>query len=119
MITPLVERTCPTCGNVGYAGRNCPCAICSGMMHRVVTLIPSKRVSGVLCRDGKSLGYSRVEIFFVYDVSLTDVRWGCDQWLWDAPKWKSWTREQWREQYGKLPRKGSKEMVLLELSNDR
>ena len=115
----LIERGCPSCGHRAYAPANCSCPTLAGTMCSVVTPLPGKRVSGVLCRDRDADG----DICFFPGVALRDVKCNSPSGLWDAPIGVTliqlWRVKKWIEQYGKLPRKGSKEMVLLELSNDR
>ena len=86
-------------------------------MCREVKRLPGKRVSGVLCRDKVNTG---VAIIFLGGATLTDhlelFRDGT--WTGDAIEscdFYSWTLEQWKNQYGKLPRKGSKESVINRL----
>ena len=116
-----VERVCNRCGVRFYAPRNyhCPDFNCTGIMSTIIIPITNKRPSGVLCRDSRSRN-SLPGIIFVQDASLSDMERANGIWRLPsdaAGKCRSWTKEQWQEQYGKLPRKGSKEAILLELPN--
>ena len=117
-----IERECNVCGNRFFASKNthCPTALCTGMMHRIVTPVPGKRVSGVLCRNPET--NNAYDIMFVINASLSDVfrnsnRGNIWDHIYDEFNSREWTKEEWQKQYGKLPRKGSKDIVILELSN--
>lgn len=117
------ERECNVCGYRCYASQHCPCPTggCSGIMCAIITPLPGKRVSGVLCRDKTRAGYHNHEIRLILGVSLTDITLlSCGTWKWPYGKitYRHWTTEQWRAQYGKLPRKGSKQMVIIELTSN-
>lgn len=120
----LIEKECNTCGARFYARRNVLCKPythkCTGIMCRVVVPIAGKRLSGVLCRDKTSCPTEK-EIIFITNGLLEDVFMYKDG-VWDYGRigdCHEWTTEQWKEQYGKLPRKGSKEAVILELSDEQ
>ena len=109
------ERECNVCGRRCFISSG-PCANegCTGTMCQVIIPLPSKRVSGVLCRD-KTSG-SIHEICFVLRVSLTDITLtGSGSWRWPFKEttYRQWTLEEWKNEYGKLPRKGSKSMVII------
>ena len=120
-----VEKACDTCGYRCFA--NCRTIVCPGAPHApdckgtlcsVITPLPGKRVSGVLVRDGGGSS-SRHDINFIPQLSLVDAeKTSSGMWKWPVTHchpYHYWTPEQWKEQYGKLPRKGSKCMVIIEL----
>jgi len=111
--------TCDRCGTTKYWGakKSVPCPDCDGgVLCRVITLKPIKRVVGTLYRDKISGGYG--EIAFVPDPLI----WSLHEGVWDGAEDINgvsvsylWAREEWQAIYGKLPRKGSKERVIIEL----
>ncbi len=119
------EKACDTCGYRCFA--NCKDLVCPGAPHApdckgnlctVITPLPGKRVSGVLCRDKDC--HLPNPILFVTNISREDIMLDLDGvWFWPySPKGEAirkWSVTQWKEQYGKLPRKGSKSMVIIEL----
>ena len=111
------EKTCNKCGTKYFTRQSRTCPDCDGTMCTIITPVPGKRVSGVLCRDGKTERMND-EICFFPNASLSDVILGGDRWLCNTVNiFSSWSREQWKEQYGKLPRKGSKQAVIIELTS--
>ena len=101
-------RTCNECGAEFYAAKSVPCPLtCNGTMCLVVRPKPGKRLSGTLYREKLPLPLKGAwEIGFDphknrYNTFLR----------------RHWTKEQWQEQYGKLPRKGLIQTVILELPN--
>ena len=114
------EKQCNVCGNAYFAFGNHPCPRprCTGTMCRVITPLPGKRVSGVLCRDKTDSSY--YGIWFILGGSLVDLTMlstGIWKWSFGTTTYRQWTKEQWKNQYGKLPRKGSKSMVIIELTD--
>lgn len=115
-----IERTCDTCGGRCFAAKNAICPLClTGILRRVVVPLPKKRLAGVLCRDDTEIGLIR----FFLDTRLTNVFLSTASRVWNrlygSQRPRNWTVEDWTEQYGTLPRKGTKEAVILELTNDR
>ncbi len=119
-----VERECNKCGKGFYARVNEPCPMqdCTGILCTVIYPRPDKRVSGVLCRDNEALKcFNFVEVFFIPNTSLPDIgknpsgNWDLSSE--DLDEFQAWTKEEWQEQYGNLPRKRSKSMVIIELTD--
>ena len=94
------EKQCNMCGNAYFSKETHPCPRpgCTGTMCRVITPLPGKRVSGVLYRD----------------IECSDNIWLYDE-IGGATHSRTWNTKEWKAQYGKLPRKGSKSMVIIEL----
>ena len=126
------ERECNVCGCRVFTPVNSPCphycvvkGKCPGVMCSIITPLPGKRVSGVLCRD-KGLVTEWDDIVFFPGLSLNDIEinrrnvWGLPKRLYNV-EWKNrvWTTEEWKARYGKLPRKGSKSMVIIELTDGK
>jgi hypothetical protein len=103
MAMSLVERECNKCGRKFLVQKNFPCPNpgCFGTVCTVITLVASKQVFGVLRRSW----YSRIGCNEIYFSTKESVM--------------AWTRKKWQKQYGSLPKKGSEEAVLLEVSNVR
>lgn len=101
-------KECNVCGSKFYASKNCPCpmAKCDGVMYTIITPVSGKRLCGTLVRDTISRPNGPSEIYFY---QYTDTIRG----------YRFWTVNQWQEEYGKLPEKGSSEPVILELANVR
>ncbi len=117
-IKSRTERECNTCGRRCFAQINYPCIECGGTFCTVITPLPGKRVSGVLCRDKIDTGLHRIEL--ILGASLTDMELspgGVWKWPFNIFVYHLWTVKQWKTQYGKLPRKGSKSMVIIELTD--
>ena len=123
-----IEKACDTCGYRCFA--NCRTLICPGAPHApnckgtlcsVITPLPGKRVSGVLCRDNEITEYD--DIVFFPGESLENARLNsCDIWITKTDTEddvSTWTLDEWKNQYGKLPRKGSKQMVIIELTDGK
>jgi len=116
----LAERKCSKCEMAFFTRRKnsrCPVSGCTGIMCAIIRPIPGEYVSGVLCRDRTAMFKS--EVTFFPNTRLDNIILDSDG-VWISGTFNSlncWTKEQWKEQYGRLPRKGSKEMILLELSN--
>lgn len=116
----VTERICNVCGYRAFASRNCPCPRgctgihCDGILCRVVTPVAGKRLSGILYRDKLTDHPSCREITLVVDGFNPLV---LINGIWTGRIDLSWSREKWQKEYGKLPRKGSKEAVILELTN--
>lgn len=117
------KRVCNKCGweyTAPDSMKGVPCLAsdqCDGTMCRVIEHEPLRQVAGVLCRDNDTKSI----IIFIPGISLIDVT--LDPFgMWEititAPN-TEWTKEQWKAQYGKLPRKGSKEAVIIELSDEQ
>ncbi len=118
------ERECNVCGCRCFARLDFPCLSptvvpCSGTMCRVITPLPGKRVSGVLIRD-KNPVRCTPEISLVTGglegITLDDGIWIFYK---EGAILHEWTAKEWKEQYGKLPRKGSKQAVIIELTNGK
>lgn len=111
-----IGRTCDKCGEDGYADRGAVCPECSGTLCRVVIPKPNARMVGWLCRDKSD--DDRYPIAFVEDNGTLDDWKIHIEGHWDGYSGgivESWTRKEWQATYGKLPRKGSKERVIIEL----
>ncbi len=114
------ERECNVCGRRCFAGLGTLCNInnCGGTFCSVITPLPGKRVSGVLVRDGGPVT-NIDDIAFFPDVLLSDVETNMQgDWVVNhgfEGSDRSWTVKQWKKQYGKLPRKGTKQLVIIEL----
>lgn len=102
-------RTCNECGaeyyTSNYASKTVPCPDCDGTMCLVIKPRPNQRLSGVLYREKYGDPNSWTIHFILHKNQYTTVL-RC-----------KWTKEQWQKQYGKLPRKGSSQIIILELSN--
>lgn len=107
----MVEKECNVCGQGFFASGiySCPTRKCTGTMCTVITPLPGKRVSGVLCRDKKHVKDLK-EICLACNQPLVQLKLGVEgTWgLTTGHAEHSWTIREWKEQYGKLPRKGSK-----------
>lgn len=116
------EKACNICGYRCFA--NCKTLVCPGAPHApnckgnlcsVITPLPGKRVSGVLVRDRKQADH--LEEISLLTGPLDDLT--LDEGVWtfwgEGTILCEWTVIQWKEQYGKLPRKGSRQMVIIEL----
>ncbi len=118
-----VEKACDTCGYRCFAKYGtivCPGAPhapdCKGTLCAIVTPLPGKRVSGVLVRDRIKHTSIFHEIHFLPNARLSNMNLlNCGRWQLDFSGHHGWTTKQWKEQYGKLPRKGSKSMIIIEL----
>ncbi|MCK5602732.1 hypothetical protein KAR91_12705 [Candidatus Pacearchaeota archaeon] len=121
-----VEKACNTCGYRCFA--NCKTLVCPGAPHapncegtlcHVITPLPGKRVSGVLCRDKIAGHNSQIEILFLPGASLSDITLYSGIWrVSGEDARRTWTVKRWKEQYSTLPRKGSKQMVIIELTSN-
>lgn len=110
------ERECNKCGRKCFAQVNYPCVECGGIFCLIVIPLPGKRVSGVLVRDRIKHTSIFHEIHLMTGVFLSDMNFlNCGRWQLIRTPLRGWTVEKWKEQYGKLPRKGSKQMVIIEL----
>ena len=98
----METRVCNKCGAEFFVKPNTPCpeADCTGTMCLVVTPVVGKQLAGWLYRG-------KVEICF--------VPFACEQLTLSQGHY--WTAKEWQQTYGKLPRKGSKTAVILEISN--
>lgn len=116
-------KECSMCGRRYFSSGNCPCANegCTGTMCRIITPLPGKRVSGVLCRDRNSNSYHTVN--FIPQLPLMNAeQTSSGMWKWPvihSSPYHHWTIKEWKAQYGKLPRKGSKQMVIIELTDGK
>ena len=109
-----VSRICNVCGFRSFAPVNCRCPEdgCHGIMCQVVTPVPGKRLAGYLYRDKITGSF---EVCFNPSFTKSMIRIGeC----WTGYPQFSWSAEEWQERYGKLPRKGSKTAIILELTHD-
>ena len=114
-----VSRVCNVCGCRCFAPSNCPCPQegCHGIMCQVIPAVPGKRLAGFLYRDKSNPhGFkNHYEVTFSpMDVDPMTMICG----VWTGLSVECWSAAEWKEQYGKLPRKGSKTAVILELTHD-
>ena len=117
MATRLIERECTECGYAAYAKQNSPCPSCAykhGIMAKVIKQKP-RRMVGVLCRDKDDYCRDKPITLFAgtkLDKAFTNTNWGV--WFCPTDVKDEWTLEEWQNEFGKLPRKGSKQLVILE-----
>ena len=115
-MTHSIERECTECGYVAYAKRNAPCTSCEqGIMAKVIKQ-KLRRVVGVLCRDKTSTYYNQQIVLFtgVKSSEIVLTTHGTWEHVDISNMEKEWTPEEWQNEFGKLPRIGSKQMVILE-----
>lgn len=117
-----IARDCNVCGFRCFAPVNCRCPAygCHGIMCQVVTPVPGKRLVGYLYRDKPrypKLYHSSSEVMFVADSESDPPNKKIDG-VWIGWSTFAWSAEEWQEQYGKLPRKGSKTAIILEPTHD-
>ncbi len=117
---PKTERECNVCGFRCFTSHDYPCLSytvtpCAGTMCWIITPLPGKRVSGVLYRDKESIVSD--PIFFIKGSSGKNVALDSEG-IWDIDEDfldHTWSLKEWKAQYGKLPCKGSKQAVIIEL----
>lgn len=112
-----LTKQCNKCGFAGFYKKYAQCPLCSGTMCTVITKVSGNLVTGVLCRDKVPKYADGIEIIFLPHRDTLDDAYLNTLGLWYTEGCISevWSAKEWKEQYGKLPRKGSKELVMLEL----
>jgi len=110
----MIERVCNKCGSQFFAKRNAVCPGCSGTMCRSVRLPLHNQTVGILCRDRHSSN-DEITLFKHGSLTNTKMRTGGTWYNDDDNDFQVWTAKQWQRRYGKLPQKGSKEAVILEM----
>ena len=96
-------RVCNKCDMTYFAKNGAVCPDCGGTMCVVITPVSGGRLSGRLYRKWADRE-DDLDICFQPDPSEGRRQWN-----------RYWSKKKWKEQYGKLPRKGSKIAVILEL----
>lgn len=114
----FIERECPNCKYTAWAAKGAKCPLChKAIMAKVIRFKIYRRIVGVLCRDKSKFN---CYICFMENLS-SDLKLdeGGHWYANSAVEYVScWNAKEWQQKYGKLPRKGSKEIVILELSDD-